>query len=160
MCYCGNDESLGFCYSGVCKDARAALEKMTAPAHPTPSEDLEVVRRAIEQFRDEAAASRFGTRWMDDVYVVARLNKILAEALATRPSPPVKGAPAPAVGLDAGRILREVIQSHRHNATGRHWQQLSPGQQEGWRKLAEQVIPRLVAPAEGAPAKKEGDTRD
>jgi hypothetical protein len=41
MCYCGNDESLGFCYSGVCKDARAALEKMTAPPAPVSLEGVE-----------------------------------------------------------------------------------------------------------------------
>jgi predicted RNA binding protein with dsRBD fold (UPF0201 family) len=142
MCYCGNDESLGFCYSGVCKDARAALEKMTAPAHPTPSEDLEAVRKAIL-----GIIERHYLEVPDRTYTTTQAVEDVLSLLAT---------PG---GVDA-KILLD---------TAKFW--IEKGDKEGasqWRfglvKLAAKALDKMKGSpeitTEGAPAKKEGDTRD
>lgn len=55
-------------------------------------------------------------------------------------------APAPtpeALDLEAGKIIREVIQQHKHNVGWAKWPELSPGQQESWRIVAERFVDRL-----------------
>ena len=47
------------------------------------------------------------------------------------------------LGLGAGKIIRGFILQHKHNVTRNDWESLSPGQQESWRIVAEQVARRL-----------------
>ena len=88
--------------------------------------------------------------WDDD----HPLNKVDPEmkawkALFSPPLPESKGLDLEA----AGKIIREVIQQHKHNVGWAKWSELTVGQKAGWTELASQTLRRLRAGAEGGGAK-------